>query len=280
MQKLLSILSVLGALYLCSCAQTTNSMFKDDRSQLLLVSEDELNKEAKQAYDEFISQAKANKTLNADKKFYNRVTQISDRLINVAPQLRPDCKDWAWEINTIKDPTVNAWCMPGGKICVYTGLNDALNLNDDELASIIGHEISHALKEHSREKRSQAAVQSGLTTVAKLFGVKEGTANLANSAYNVAFAMPFSRDQETESDKYGLELIYKAGFDPQGSVNAMKKLSEFEKKAQAAEKNNSDIASSFINRITSTHPASEERCKDLQKLIDENKLTKLIRDSK
>ncbi|MGN1280427.1 MAG: M48 family metallopeptidase [Succinivibrio sp.] len=278
--KLLSLFTVLGVLYLCSCAQTTNSMFKDDRSQLLLVSEEELNQEAKQAYDEVINQAKANKTLNADKKFYSRVSSISDRLIKVAPELRPDCKDWAWEINTIKDPTVNAWCMPGGKICVYTGLNDALNLNDDELASIIGHEISHALKEHSREKRSQAAVQSGLTSVAKLLGIKDETANLANSAYNVAFAMPFSRDQESESDKYGLELIYKAGFDPQGSVNAMKKLNEFEKKAQAAEKTGSNIARAFVNRLTSTHPASEERYQALQKLIDENHLTKLNRDTK
>lgn len=75
---------------------------------------------------------------------------ISKRLIDYAPELRADCKNWNWEVNTIKDRTVNAWCMPGGKICVYTGLNYTLNLTDDELASIIGHEISHALKEHSR----------------------------------------------------------------------------------------------------------------------------------
>ena len=146
-------------------------MFGDDRSQLLLVSEETLNDEAKQAYDEVINQAKANGTLNADENFSKRVDMISKRLIDYAPELRADCKNWNWEVNTIKDPTVNAWCMPGGKICVYTGLNDTLNLTDDELASIIGHEISHALKEHSREKRSQASLQSGLTTVAKILGV-------------------------------------------------------------------------------------------------------------
>lgn len=131
-----------------SCSQTTNSMFGDDRSQLLLVSEESLNAEAKEAYDEVISKARANGTLNADKKFSVRVDMISKRLIEYAPQLRADCRNWNWEVNTIKDPTVNAWCMPGGKICVYTGLNDALQLTDDELASIVGREISHALKEH------------------------------------------------------------------------------------------------------------------------------------
>lgn len=147
-------------------------MFGDDRSQLLLVSEETLNDEAKQAYDEVINQAKANGTLNADENFSKRVDMISKRLIDYAPELRAESKNWNWEVNTIKDPTVNAWCMPGGKICVYTGLNDTLNLTDDELASIIGHEISHALKEHSREKRSQASLQSGLTSVAKILGVK------------------------------------------------------------------------------------------------------------
>lgn len=164
---------IFGSCVLTACTQTTNSMFGDDRSQLLLVSEETLNDEAKQAYDEVINQAKANGTLNADENFSKRVDMISKRLIDYVPELRADCKNWNWEVNTIKDPTVNAWCMPGGKICVYTGLNDTLNLTDDELASIIGHEISHALKEHSREKKSQASLQSGLTTVAKILGVKK-----------------------------------------------------------------------------------------------------------
>ncbi|MGN0915446.1 MAG: M48 family metallopeptidase [Succinivibrio sp.] len=278
MKKLTLTAVAAVVLSLSACTQTTNSMFGDDRSQLLLVSEETLNAEAKTAYDEVISKAKANGTLNADKKFYDRVDVISKRLIAVAPQLRPDCQNWDWEVNTIVDPTVNAWCMPGGKICVYSGLNDTLKLTDDELASIIGHEISHALKEHTREKRSQAAVQNSVASVAKLLGVDDTITTGVNVAYNTAFAMPFSRDQETESDKYGVELMYKAGFDPQGSVSVMKKLTEFEKKAAAESKVDTNVADAFLNRITSTHPATEDRVKDLEKLISEHNLSKQTHD--
>ena len=97
--------------------------------------------------------------------------------------------------------------MPGGKIVVYTGLNDTLKLNDNELAAVIGHEISHAIKEHLREQRSQAELQSSATKLASLLGVKKSITNTANVAYQAAFAMPFSRDQESESAKLGLELM-------------------------------------------------------------------------
>lgn len=263
-----------------SCSQTTNSMFGDDRSQLLLVSEESLNAEAKEAYDEVISKARANGTLNADRKFSVRVDMISKRLIEYAPQLRADCRNWNWEVNTIKDPTVNAWCMPGGKICVYTGLNDALQLTDDELASIVGHEISHALKEHSREKRSQASLQSGLTSIAKILGVKKALTDTANLAYNTAFAMPFSRDQESEADRYGLELMYKAGFDPNASVTVMEKLSRLEKEESAKAGGRQNAADELLSNITSTHPSSEKRFTDLKKLIEEYHLSQKNIDTK
>ena len=271
---------IFGSCVLTACTQTTNSMFGDDRSQLLLVSEETLNAEAKQAYDEVINQAKANGTLNADENFSKRVDMISKRLIDYAPELRAESKNWNWEVNTIKDPTVNAWCMPGGKICVYTGLNDTLNLTDDELASIIGHEISHALKEHSREKRSQASLQSGLTTVAKILGVKKAVTDTANLAYNTAFAMPFSRDQESEADKYGLELMYKAGFDPNASVTVMEKLSKFEKEESEKSGNTQNATDKLLSNITSTHPSSEQRFSDLRMLIEEYHLSQRNIDTK
>ena len=170
--------------------------------------------------------------------------------------------------------------MPGGKICVYTGLNDTLNLTDDELASIIGHEISHALKEHSRAKRSQASLQSGLTTVAKILGVKKAVTDTANLAYNTAFAMPFSRDQESEADKYGLELMYKAGFDPNASVTVMEKLSKFEKEESEKSGNTQNAADKLLSNITSTHPSSEQRFTDLRKLIEEYHLSQKNIDTK
>ena len=261
---------ILSALYLQGCTTNTTSMFGDDRSQLMLISEDKFNQEAKESYDQVLAQAKAQKTLNADKKFYSRVKKISDRLIKVAPELRADCKGWNWEVNTIKESTVNAWCMPGGKIVVYTGLNDTLKLNDNELAAVIGHEISHAIKEHLREQRSQAELQSSATKLASLLGVKKSITNTANVAYQAAFAMPFSRDQESESDKLGLELMYKANFDPNGAVTVMEKMNQFEKKAQAESGDKPNAASAFLNRITSTHPASEDRANDLKELIQKH----------
>lgn len=273
MKKSLIVALLCSGLFLSSCAQTTSSMFGDDRSQLLLVSESELNSEAKSSYDKVIAQARAQGILNTDEYNSARVSMISKRLIEVAPTLRSDCGSWQWEVNTISDPTVNAWCMPGGKIVVYTGLIKTLDLNDDELASIIGHEISHALKEHSREKMSQAMVQDGLTSLASLLGVKKLATDTANLAFNTAFAMPFSRDQESEADKYGLELAYKAGFDPNAAVTVMKKMDRFEKEANAKEGNQSK-AESFLNSIASTHPASETRYRDLQELIDRHHLSK------
>ena len=123
--------------------------------------------------------------------------------------------------------------MPGGKIVVYTGLIKTLNLNDDELASIVGHEISHALKEHSREKMSKVMVQDTVSSILSLLGISKTVTDTANLAYNAAFAMPFSRDQESEADKYGLELMYKAGFDPNACVTVMQKMDAYEKQASA-----------------------------------------------
>ncbi len=260
--------AITTSILFCSCAQTTKSMFGDDRSQFLLVSESAINSEADKAYKQVIAEARQKNKLDNSSSDSKRVSTISKKLINVAPSLRSDCKNWKWEINTIRDNTVNAWCMPGGKIVVYTGLIKELSLNNDELAAIIGHEISHALKEHSREKMSKTMVQSGVSSIASLFGVSQVITESANVAYNAAFALPFSRDQESEADKYGLELMYKAGFNPNGAVSVMKKMDAYEKKITGASGNSKSNSNALLNSITSTHPTSEKRYKDLQALID------------
>lgn len=264
--KTLTVAIITCAL-LSSCAQTTKSMFGEDRNQFMLVSEQTINAQSAQEYKKVIADAKSKNKLDTTSDYSKRVTRISKKLIKVAPTLREDCSKWQWEVNTIKDNTVNAWCMPGGKIVVYTGLIKELNLTDDEMAAIIGHEISHALKEHSREAMSKSVVQSGVTSIAGLFGVSSTVTDSANAVYNATVALPFSRDQESEADKYGLELMYKAGFNPKGAVNVMKKMDAYEKKVTAASGANSKGVS-LLNSITSTHPTSEKRYKDLQALID------------
>ncbi len=260
--------AIVGCALLTSCAQTTKSMFGDDRNQFMLVSEDTINAQSAQEYSKVIADAKKHNKLDTSSDYAKRVNKVSKKLIKVAPTLREDCSKWQWEVNTIRDNTVNAWCMPGGKIVVYTGLIKELNLNDDELAAIVGHEISHALKEHSREAMSKQVVQSGVTSVAGLFGVSSTITDSANAVYNATVALPFSRDQESEADKYGLELMYKAGFNPQGAVSVMKKMDVYEKKVTAASGAGNSKAASILNSITSTHPTSEKRYKDLQALID------------
>ncbi len=260
--------ALISCALLTSCAQTTKSMFGEDRNQFMLVSEDTINAQSAKEYNQVIADAKKQNKLDTTSDYAKRVNKISQKLIKVAPSLREDCSKWQWEVNTIKDNTVNAWCMPGGKIVVYTGLIKELNLNDDELAAIVGHEISHALKEHSREAMSKQVVQSGVTSVAGLFGVSSTITDSANAVYNATVALPFSRDQESEADKYGLELMYKAGFNPQGAVSVMKKMYAYEKKVTAASGAGNSKAASLLNSITSTHPTSEKRYKDLQALID------------
>ena len=231
--KVILFASFIGAAtLLTSCVQTTKSMFGEDRNQLLLVSEAELNKEAQSSYNQVLSEARSKGILNTDEVNRARVNGVSQRLIAV----------------------------------VYTGLIKTLNLNDDELASIVGHEISHALKEHSREKMSKVMVQDTVSSILSLLGISKTVTDTANLAYNAAFAMPFSRDQESEADKYGLELMYKAGFDPNACVTVMQKMDAYEKQASAEA--GVSKSESFLNSIASTHPSSEKRYKDLKELIE------------
>lgn len=254
---------------LSACTTTVNPSYGESRSQFMLISSEDINKIQAEAYEE--DKKKAGTNLNKDVKLTQRVKKLSEKLIDVAIKVRPDTKDWQWEVNTITDNTVNAYCRSGGKIIVYTGLNDALKLTDDELAFIIAHEISHALKEHSRESVSQTMVASGVSKATALLGY-DNYANIASIASNVGILLPYSREMEYEADNLGLELSYKAGFDPQAALSVTQKLKALDDKYNS--KNNSGTISSFANSITSTHPASEDRLTALEDTIKKYNLTK------
>ncbi len=265
---------LLGMLLLSStlvgCTTTTTSMFGDDRSQFLLVDEQDLNAEAKKAYDQDLAQNKA--AVNRDKAFYKRVKTISEKIIAQAPAIRPDSKNWQWEINTIDTSTVNAYCRPGGKIIVFTGLDKALKLTDDELAFVIAHEVSHALKEHTREQMSTMQVYDSASTIANVLGVDSILVKGADALYLTAVHMPFSRDMELEADKYGLELAYQAGYDPQGGLGVMQKFLDLEKIEGG--NNDSGAVNGALNALLATHPASDDRYNALDETIKENHLVK------
>ena len=134
-----------------------------DREQTMLVSSAEVNRSAEKAYAQTIQEARAKNKLNRDAGQLDRVRRIAGRLIPATAAFRSDAPGWRWEVNVLSSNDLNAWCMPGGKMAVYTGLIEKLGLNDDELAAVMGHEIAHALREHGRERMAEAQAQQLIT---------------------------------------------------------------------------------------------------------------------
>ena len=225
-----------------------------EREQKMLVSEEDIEKGAAQAYAQELNKARKQGTLNKNKEDVARVRRISERLIPQVAVFRPDALNWDWEINVQASKELNAYCMPGGKIMVYSGLIHQLDLSDAELSSVIGHEISHALREHSRECISHAyAQQLAIVGVAAVAGVGAGVADLANQVATVTFQLPHSREQEAEADRMGLELMARAGYDPNAAVTLWRKMGK--------------ASSGGPPEFLSTHPSGDSRIEDLQKNI-------------
>jgi predicted Zn-dependent protease len=256
MKNIFSIIIVTLAIHLAGCATTTNSSVSGvSRSQFLLMPASTVDQMSAQAYTETLTKAKQKSTLNVDKAMYNRVNGISQRLIAQVGVFRQDAVKWGWEVNVEKNDQLNAYCMPGGKIMVFSGLVEKLNATDDELAAVIGHEIAHALREHGRERMSQAYVQQfGLQALAAMVGGTAGSmaAQGAGLGSQLFFALPNGREQERESDRMGLELAARAGFNPNAAVTLWQKMSA----------NSNGAPPEFL----STHPASENRIADLKAL--------------
>ena len=229
MKKIYLVLITLLSMQMAGCATTTkDSVAGVKRSQLMLLPSSSVNKMSAQAYTKTIKEAEGKKTLNADPAMVERVRGISNRLIAQVGVFRPDATKWAWEVNVEKNDQLNAYCMPGGKIMVLSGLVEKIDATDDELAAVIGHEIAHALREHGRERMSQAYVQQfGLQALATLVGGTAGSvaAQGAGMGSQLFFALPNGREQEREADKMGLELAARAGYNPDAAVTLWQKMS-------------------------------------------------------
>jgi predicted Zn-dependent protease len=236
----------------CATVQTTRPGAVDiERKQTMLVSEASVEQGAHQAYLGEVQKAEASGKLNADPALAARIHHITDRLIPATATFRPDAPSWNWEVNILTTSEINAYCMPGGKIMVYTGLVDNLHLTDGEIATVLGHEISHALREHTRERVSRGYEQQvALVGLEVLLGAGPGTMQLANQVAAATFELPHDRQQEAEADVMGLELMARAGYDPHEAISLWKKM-------MAAEKTEPP-------QFLSTHPASANRIADLQ----------------
>ena len=198
--------------------------------------------------------ARAAGKLNADPALVARVRRVAERLIVETAVFRPEAPGWKWQVNVESTPELNAYCMPGGKIMVYSGLVDQLHLSDAELAAVVGHEMAHALREHTRERVSRAYAQNlVLAGVAAFAGLDPGVADLAGRVSDVTFQLPHSRQQEEEADVIGLELMARAGYEPRAAVEVWRKMAAAEKSAPP--------------QFLSTHPSSGSRIADLEARI-------------
>ena len=237
----------------CETVNTTSAgAVGVDRKQQMMVPNATIEQGAAEAYEAELKAARDKGVLNTDKAQLARVTTIARRIVGATPAFRSDASGWNWQFNVQKTKDLNAYCMPGGRIMVYSGLIESLDLSDAELATVLAHEVAHALREHTRERVSRAyAQQLLLSGAAAVTGVSEGTANVANMVAEVTFQLPFSRDQESEADQIGLELMARAGYDPRAAITLWNKMSA--------------AASSGQPKFLSTHPAPKERIKDIEK---------------
>jgi predicted Zn-dependent protease len=257
-KKLTLVITTIIATQINGCATTTkDSVSGVNRSQFMLIPASRVVSMSSQSYTQTLQDSTKKNTLNTEKVQLERVRGISNRLIAQVGVFRPDAVQWKWEVNLDKSDQVNAYCMPGGKIMVLTGLIDQLHATDDELGAVIGHEIAHALREHGRERMSTALVQQvgiqGLiamatgSSAAAQYGVKA-----AEMGSQLFFALPNSRLQENEADKIGLELSARAGFNPDAAVTLWQKMNK--------------LGGSKPNEFFSTHPSNENRIADLSAL--------------
>lgn len=242
----------LACLLLSACASTTQEGATGiKRKQFMLLPSAQVDSMAVQSYQAALRDASKAGSLNKDKAMLERIRVIGDRLIPLTGGFRQDALEWQWEVNLESKNELNAYCAPGGKIMFFTGIITQLKLTDDEIAAIMGHEIAHALREHGRERMSQAyAQQMGLQIGGSLLGIGTGQAQLIQQVATVAITLPHGRGQEAEADIVGLELMARAGYDPRAAVSLWEKMGQATGAGEP----------SFL----STHPSGPQRIAGIQ----------------
>ena len=234
------------------------------RKQLTLVSEEQMEQLSLTQYKQFLSQ---NKVVPSAKDNAEMVQRVGSRIANAITAyykqkgLANNIAGYKWEFNLVDSKEVNAWCMPGGKVVVYTGLLPVTQ-NEDALAIVLGHEITHAVAGHGRERMSQALAAQGIQVAGNVaLGGNAQTANIFNSIYaptaQVAVLLPNSRSQESEADHYGLIFAAIAGYNPQEAIPFWTRMMNLSKSGQQSP--------TFL----SDHPSDASRIQKLQQLMPE-----------
>ena len=249
-------LSLVCITLLSACANTTRpGVVGVTRQQFMMVSQSEVDRLSAISFNEQNKKAQEKKILIVSGPQYERLKSIANRLIPQAAYFRDDTQKWNWQLSLINAPILNATCAPGGKITFYTGIIDQLKLTDDEIAAIMGHEIAHALREHGRERLSQAMAQSTLTNIAMAAaGGYAAQINAANQVAQYVLVLPNSRQNESEADAIGLELAARAGYNPRAAITVWQKMIKATLGISPPE-------------FLSTHPSGETRIEQLSALM-------------
>lgn len=265
MNKFSLAISLILVSFLTGCA--TNAM--TGRSQLMIVSESAAINKSSSLYASMIDAYDKKNKVSTDAALNEKVRVITNRLVERAVLYKPDSQNWQWQVNVIEAEEINAFCMAGGKMAVYTGLLDKIQPTDDELAQVMGHEIAHALANHTAEKMSVdilSKIAVAAVTVAVAASDQSNNQRQRNqntkTAQDLAIltgaafvTLPNSRGAETEADKLGIELAAQAGYNPQASITLWEKMM-----AQTGSKSKVDFLS--------THPSPPNRIEAFQALLE------------
>ena len=225
------------------------------KSGLRLLPASTVERSAAQQYGELMRQAAQKNALNNDRRQVERLRNIARALIPQSTRFNQDAQRWRWEVNLISSASVNAFCMPGGKIAFFTGILESLKLTDDEVAAVMGHEIAHALLEHGRARMSEQVLKSvGISVAAALLNLGQLSTELLARATDLAVSLPYARTQETDADLVGMELAARAGYDPRAAAEVwhkMQRLAAQTKRGQPPQ-------------FLSTHPSHATRIKEIE----------------
>ncbi len=220
---------------------------------------DQFEQQASQQYRQLIEQARAKNALATERNpDLHRLETIQARILPYTYAVNPRARQWQWEVNLLRSDQINAFCMPGGKIAFFNGIIAKLKLTDDEIAIVMGHEITHALKEHGVEqakKQMYGSVVAGIggAIASAWLGIDPNLTNMGARAANSLFQLRFSRGDESEADAVGLKLAAQAGFDPRAGIALWQKMAAASKGAPPA--------------WLSSHPADRDRIAALQRLM-------------
>ena len=219
----------------------------------------QIEQQSAQQYRQLLAQARAKNALATERNVdLQRLHRIHERILPYTYAVNPRAKQWQWEVNLLRSDQVNAFCMPGGKIAFYNGILAKLNLTDDEIAIVMGHEITHALREHGVEQMKkhlygEVAARAGGALLSAWLGVNPNITDIGARAANSFLQLSFSRSDEAEADAIGLELAARAGFDPRAGVVLWQKMGR--------------VAKGAPPQWLSSHPADANRIAEIQRRL-------------